>query len=194
MQPVLLLVIAFFIVLVLIVLTASGRRGRPAPPPTDADTFDFEADNDAAIPTVRRATHIVAPVQQINGSPRHLSISVTQLPNMTGVQPPPEKDIAAIFAVIINPRVVIAGTETEVYDFADSLTVTVNYTGEDAAAYPVGADGNPTLSLATAYQTDDGWKFEKLATTVTPDNSGGGTLTAALSTLHPKDPLIGCHP
>src|ERR1051325_4213007 len=114
MQPILLLIIVFFIVLVLIVLMAGGRR-RSAPPPTDADTFDFNQDNDSAIPLVRRTTRIVAPVQQINGSPRHLSISATPLPNMDGVQPPPEKGIDSIFAVILNPRVFIAGTETEVF-------------------------------------------------------------------------------
>ncbi len=189
MPPIVLLVLVIFAVLVLIVLLAQGANSGSRGDDVQEDTYDFKDDNNAAVPTVRRHARIVAPAQIVEGRQRRLVVSALPLADIGDDKPPAEKGIAAILLTLMNPSVQTMDTKTLLYNFDPPLKLTFDYTGDDAAATTLGADGKPQLSLITAYPSQSGWKFERLATTVEPNGFGGGTLTAWLYTLHPADPI-----
>jgi hypothetical protein len=195
MDPIILLVIVVFVLLVLAALWArtQSRTGSPDGPVIPDDTFDFDEDSDQIAPTARRKTHIVAPAQDTPDGKRRLDITANALPNLTGVTPPPEKNIDAILVTVLNPSVRFLDSDIEVNDFAPPLTLVVDYKAEDAEATTT-EGGKPRLSLAAVYQSNEGWRFERLNTDVTPYAEGGGTLTASLGTLQPNDPVVMCRP
>ncbi|HZQ09367.1 MAG TPA: hypothetical protein VFD70_22505 [Anaerolineae bacterium] len=191
MPPVILLVLIIFAVLVLLVLITQRSQESNDDRPRDVqeDTYEFDDDNNSAVPTVRRRARIVAPAQIVEGSQRRLVVSALPLTDIGDNKPPAEKGITAILLTLMNPSVQTMDTKTALYNFDPPLKLSFDYNSDDAAATTMGADGKPQLSLITAYPSDSGWKFERLATTVEPNGAGGGTLTAWLYTLHPADPV-----
>lgn len=153
------------------------------------EMFVFDPERDGISRLSRRKVTIVAPAQTINGSRRKLVVEANPLPDLTGLEIPEGKGIDKLVVLVIDDRVRTRDTREEVYIFERPLTYTVEYTKEDAAATTTKPDGTPRLSIVTGYQAADGWKFERLDTTVTLDpNTGGGTLTAKIKNLQPKDP------
>jgi hypothetical protein len=196
MDPLILLVLVIFAVLVIIVLGQRAQRGGQVPDDSTftEETFEFPEDAESLKPTARRNTSIVAPMQSTASGMRKLAISALPLPDLSSAIPPPEKGIDAILVTVLNPDVRFADTDAEVYDFDPVLRVTVNYKPEDRDATTM-EDGKPRLSLATVFESEGGWRFERLATAVVPDaEGGGGTLSALLETLQPDDPVVMCRP
>jgi hypothetical protein len=196
MDPILLLVLVVFVLLVLFAVAQRIQKNgdTPGEPIIADDAFDFEEDTENISPTVRRKTRIVAPVQSAGGGKRKLTIRPMPLQNLTGVTPPPEKGIDAILVTVLNPSARFVDSETEVYNFDPPLTLMVSYKPEDQAATS-SQNGTPQLSLATVYQSEKGWRFERLPTTVRPNSTNeGGTLIASLKTLQPNDPVVMCRP
>ncbi len=156
-------------------------EGEPMP-----QTFDFDEQEGR----VRRKLRVIAAEQTVAGKRQKVRIELRALPDVTNLKPPPEKQIDALLSVVINPVVYASETGESLTTFNPPLTVTVHYKKQDAEMTTESKDGTPQLSLVSAYESDDGWRFEKLPTTVTPNSGGnGGTLTAQLSTLEPGDPL-----
>ncbi len=186
MDPILLLVIALFILLILAVVVArlrreSGQSGQ-------ADTFEFDEDTDSVSPTTQRHTLIRAPVQTIGGVKHRLSVVANPLP-MGGIPDvPPDKGIEELVLTVINPAVRTADTGEELFDFNPPLEITVNYKEQDAGSAQTAQA--PRLSLVTLYPVEGGWRMERLPTQVQPDKvEGGGTLSAKIRTLRPSDPV-----
>ena len=194
MDPILLLVIVVFVLLVLFAIGQRSQRNSTTPGDaiTSEDTFEFEEDSENVTPTARRKTKIVAPTQR--AAKGKLQIRALPLPGLAGATPPPEKGIDAILVNVLNPSARFASDDAQVFDFDPPLTLVVRYKAEDEKATTL-KNGTPQLSLATVYQSDKGWRFERLDTSVQPDADGnGGTLTAYLKTLHPNDPVVMCRP
>jgi len=112
------------------------------------------------------------------------------LPTDMPTAPPPGKGFTKVVTLLIEPKVTIGGNE--VTNFDTPLTVTVDFTAQDAAAVGRGGDGKPKLRIGSAYKQGNAWKWQILPTTVTCTNKEctEGTLTAQLTTLHPGDPLF----
>lgn len=194
MDPLLLIII---VVVVLVVLYLLFRRSQPAPPPAngnggdgDSTTFTFDTERDALVPTVARKVTIVAPSRTIGQAKHKVTVEPRPLKDVGDwTKPPDGKGIDELVVLVINPAVRDDVTKEELYDFPTALEYTVQYLPEDAAKSTLDADGKPRLSIITGYSADDGWKWERHETTVTPDSkTGGGTLTAKINQLHPKDP------
>lgn len=187
-----------FIVLAIVLLAVFYFLFRRAPaPPSDPkargsdneDTFVFDPMQDAVKPFTRRKATITAPAQNVGGVMRKLTVSANPLPAYSQLEIPQEKKIDALVVLVGDFRVSYADTGTEVNDFTEPLTFVFEYTKEDAATTGLNADGSPQLSIVTGYPAGDGWKFEKLLTKAVPNpDTGGGTLTATVRTLHPLDP------
>lgn len=195
MDPIILLVIVVFVLFVLVALGARMQYREDSPDsPVNLDaTFEFDEDSEQLSPTARRKTSIFAPAQDSPGGKRKLDITAMPLPDLTGATPPAEKGIDALLVTVLNPSVRFADSDLAVNDFSPALTLIVDYKPEDAMATTM-ENGIPRLSLATVYQSEDGWRFERLDTEVKPNVEGGGTLTALLNTLQPNDPVVFCRP
>ncbi|RIK24605.1 MAG: hypothetical protein DCC52_12225 [Chloroflexi bacterium] len=151
--------------------------------------FTFDPESDALKPMSRRKVTITAPAQMLRGARRKLVVEAQPLPSLGELKIPANKGIEKLLVLVIDDRVRDAETRDEVYEFEKPLTYVIEYTKEDIAATTLNADGTPRLSIVTGYQTQDGWKFERLPTKVTPNpKTGGGTLTAQVKTLQPLDP------
>lgn len=155
----------------------------------EEEMFTFDPKQDVAKPVSRRKVTIIAPTQTIGGVKRKLRVEAKDLPTLAGIQVPKGKGIDALLVLVMDDRVLFADSDQEVYEFDPPLTYVIEYTKEDAAAAPKDDKGTPRLSIVTGYPTEDGWKFERLDTLVEPNPAnGGGTLTAKLSKMNPKDP------
>lgn len=155
----------------------------------DDDMFIFDPDLDAVKFQASRKVTVNAPDQTINGTRRKLIVEANTLPKLADLKVPAGKGIEKLLVLVIDDRIRTKDTREEVYEFDSPVTYTVEYTKEDAAATTKNAEGTPRLSIVAGYQTADGWKFERLKTTVTPNpRNGGGTLTAKIKNLKPKDP------
>jgi len=139
---------------------------------------------------VYRETTLDAPPQHHQGTSRKVTIDMLAMPDMTGVTPAAGKGIDGIIAWVMNPVVKWHDTGEEVHNFEPPLSLTVGYTAEDVQATTLDDKGIPRLALILAYQSDDGWKWERMHTRVEPSSPGGpGTLSCKIHTLHPKDPV-----
>jgi hypothetical protein len=155
----------------------------------DDDMFIFDPDLEAVKFQASRKVTVNAPAQTINGTLRKLTVEANTLPKLPDLQVPAGKGIEKLLVLVIDDRIRTKDTREEVYQFDSPVTYTIEYTKEDAAATTKNADGTPRLSIVAGYQAADGWKFERLKTTVTPNpRTGGGTLTAKIKNLQPKDP------
>lgn len=153
------------------------------------EMFSFDPQRDGIKPVSRRKVTVTAPAQTIGGKKHKLRVEAKELPTLAEIQVPKGKGIDALIVLVIDDRVLFADSDQEVYEFNPPLTYTIEYTKEDAAAAPKDGNGAPRLSIVTGYPADNGWKFERLDTQVEPNTAtGGGTLTAKLSKLYPKDP------
>ena len=151
-------------------------------------TFNFEADQGIAALS-RRKLRIEAPGQIARGKRQPVRIERKPLPALEDLKPPPEKKIDALLVAVINPVVFAAQTGEPLVTFDPPLTVTIYYDKADAEKTK-SDNGLPRLSIVSAYESADGWKFEKLPTVVKANADGnGGTLVAQLWTLEPNDPL-----
>ncbi|MBI4674378.1 MAG: hypothetical protein HY741_22265 [Chloroflexi bacterium] len=187
------LAIVAFVVFVIVVyyFWHSQNEGVGAPPSEDnvAQTFDYE-EQDGAAALVRRKLRVVVPAQKGKGKPQKVRIDLKRLPALDSLKPPPEKHIDALLAVVINPVIFASESGEQLTTFDPPLTITIHYEEQDAALTTNSSDGVPQLSIVTVYESSDGWRFEKLQTTVSPNpNGNGGTLTAQVTTLEPDDPF-----
>jgi hypothetical protein len=188
----------WFIVIIAVVLVVIfyylSRAQAPRAPERSADenapqTFDFQAGQELRA-VVQRDTRILVPPQWVRDRRQKLRIELQSLPAIGQLKPPPEKKIDALLAAVINPTMYAEETGEPLTNFDPPLTLSISYTSEDAAETTIGKDGAPQLSIVTAYQSPEGWRFERLGTTVTPNRDGeGGTLTAEVTTLEPADPF-----
>jgi|GEM_PF-2658431 hypothetical protein len=191
MNPFILIGIA---IVLLVIFYFLFRRTPEVPPPggkgsADEDTFVFDPTQEAARAFARRKVTVIAPAQMMDGIQRRLVVEADSLPTLPAMEIPKEKGIDALGVLVINDRVRLADSDQEVYEFDPPLTYVIEYTKEDAASAPTNLDGTPRLSIVTGYHAEDGWKFERLPTTLQPDSAtGGGTLTAQIANMHPKDP------
>lgn len=188
------------IIVVLIAIYYFWSRLQPPKPGTprindeQPDVFEFDPDTDQLAPIIRRKVRFVAPPQNMRGGKQRVTITPDKLPSTQGAEPPAAKNIS-LDVMVIEPQVQLAETNEYVYDFDPPLELTIFYKKEDAAKTTLDDNGVPRLSIITGYHSPDGWKFERLSTTVTPDpQTEGGTLTAQVSTLHPQDPAWVGHP
>lgn len=198
MDPVILLVLVLFILLVLFALLT---RREPPPGPDgphvddDGQTFTFDPEPENLQMSVRRKTVFLVPPQKIAGPGRQVQILLRPLPRPDGLTIPSGKGIDALDVLFLNPYAALSDTGEEVYDFDPPLTVTMYYTAEDAEKAARDEKGAPLMSIITGYESESGWKFERLPTTPMPDaETGGGTLKAPLTTLHPRDPMWAGRP
>ncbi len=144
---------------------------------------------------VRRNLTVDAKAQRHQGASRKITVEAGALPDLTNVTPGKDKGIDAIVQVVMNPIVRYADSREEVIEFEPPLEIVIDYTAEDAKATTLNAEGIPQLSITQAYQTPEGWKWERLKTRVSPTSPGGpGTLHTQLHTLRPKDPLMITRP
>lgn len=190
-NPFILLGIAFGLLVIFYFLF----RRAPGPGPdekgksAEQDTFVFDPQSDTIKPVSRRKVTVTVPAQTIAGVKHRLRVEAKDLPGLEDIQVPQGKGIDKLLVLLIDDRVMLADTDEEIYEFDPPLTYAVEYTQADAAAAPKNADGKPTLSVVTGYLAEDGWKFERLNTTVESNPvTGGGTLTAEQRTMHPLDP------
>lgn len=188
------------IIVVLIVIYYFWSRLQPSKPGTprindeQPDVFEFDEDTNQIAPNVRRKVRFVAPPQNMPGGKQRVKITADKLPSTQGAEPPAAKNIT-LDTIVIEPQVQLAETNEVIYDFDPALEMTIFYKQSDAAKTTLDENGVPRLSIITGYHGNDGWKFERLPTTVTPDSeNGGGTLTGQVSTLHPQDPAWVGHP
>ncbi len=157
----------------------------------DSTVLYFETGRDP----VRRNTTIDAQAQHHQGTSRKITVEAGALPDLTNVTPSADKGIDAIVQVVMNPIVRYADSRDEVTEFEPPLDITIDYTAEDAKTTKLNAAGTPQLSITQAYQTPEGWKWERLKTRVSPASPDGpGTLRAQIHTLRPKDPLMITRP
>jgi hypothetical protein len=191
MNPFILIGIA---IVLLVIFYFLFRRTPEVPPPggkgsTDEETFVFDPKQEATRAFVRRKVTVTAPAQIVGGVKHNLTVEADSLPALPEMEIPKEKGIDALVVLVINDRVHLADADQEIYEFDPPLTYVIEYTKEDTASAPANLDGTPRLSIVTGYRADDGWKFERLPTTVQPNSeTGGGTLTAQIANMHPKDP------
>lgn len=192
MDPILLLII---VVVVLVVLFLLFRRSQPAPPPADGNggdstTFTFDTERDALVPTVARKVTIVAPSRAVGQAKHKVTVEPRPLKDVGDwTKPPDGKGIDELLVLVINPALRDDVTKEELYDFPTALEYTVQYLPEDAAKATKDSEGKPLLSIVTGYPADGGWKWQRHDTKVTFDSAtGGGTLFAKISQLHPNDP------
>lgn len=191
MDPILLLAIVIFVVLVAIALwrTQQGTNRVDIVTPTTQE-FEFDEDTQNITRMTMRKIRITAPPQTREGKQYNLNVVPQPLPNTQNVVIPEGKNLDALVTPVLNPRVEYADNVQELYIFDPPLTVRINYDKQDADAAQ-SVDGVPQLSIVTGYNTADGWKLERLATTVIPDSeTGGGICTALLSNLQPADPIF----
>lgn len=145
-------------------------------PPPDKD-FDF-------IPGTQgphaRHTKIHVPGQ---ASGKTLTIRSNPLPSESVPTAPANKGIQGIIRWVIEPDIRDQNNDP-VYDFDPPLTVSIDFQADDVQA----AGGKPRLSIITMYKDGNTWKFERLNTMVT-GSASGGTLTASVRNLHPRDPF-----
>lgn len=198
MDPILIIVLVIFLVLVLLAVTtrnrSNGTNGQPASDP-NATTYDFDVDTEGVIPTVGRRVRIQAPGQNVNGAMRKLDITAMPLPRVGELTLPPEKGIQSLDILVLNPSARIAGTNQELYVFDPPLTVSVELTPEDMQYSQTEISLPRTRSIITGYESESGWRFERLPTTMSANNATGGvTLTAQVNTLNPKDPMWAGRP
>lgn len=186
--------VVFIAVVLIVIFYFLSRRQRPVPNPpgvseTESDTYEFAPDDQSLSPVAGRIVRVVAPAQMIGGAKRRLQVIPRPLSGVGEASVPAGKNFALI-TLVLNPEVQRLDNGDPVSDFPDPLTLTFYYTARDAAATDKNADGSPQLSIISGYLSkNDGWRMERLDTTVTPDpNTGGGTLEAKLDTLYPNDP------
>lgn len=189
-----LIIIAVIALIVLIYLWQRRRTSPPAPRiddgKPDSDTFEFTPDMESVTPTAARRVRVEAPAQRVRGAQRRLVVEAQPLPRLADLEAPRHKGIDALQVLFFNPLVRLADTDEPVYDFTDPLTVTVFYTADDAAMTAKDMQGKPRLAIITGYQSEDGWRFERLGGELQPDpDTGGGTCTVRVKTLQPKDPM-----
>lgn len=189
-NPFVLLGIAFGLLVVFYFLF----RRKPAQSPgqddklAEQDVFIFDPAREQIKPLSRRKVTVMAPAQTVAGVKRKLRVEAKNLPTID-VQVPQGKGIDALLVLVIDDRVMLADSDQELFEFNPPLTYSIEYTKEDAEGVSKNVDGTPKLSIVTGYRADDGWKFERLNTKVEPNSAtGGGTLTAELANMHPKDP------
>lgn len=186
-------VVILFVVLAIVAYyfwrSQNERLRAPSSEDEMSQTFDFP-EQAGAVALNRRTLRIIAPTQIVRGKKQKIRVELAPLPAIGVLKPPPEKGIDALLALVVNPMVLAQDTGDALTAFDPPLTITVQYKKEDAAETSTDEKGIPKLSIVCGYEAEDGWRFEKLPTTVTPDAKGnGGTLTAQLKTLAPKDPL-----
>lgn len=192
MDPIIILILVVFAVLVGVAILWS-RRSPKAESPMDetlTEIFEFTPDEQGAVPTIARRTRIVAPGQRVNNATQKIRVIAQPLPQINNLVIPAEKGIDSLDILLINPVVRLADSDQELNEFDPPLTVTVWLDKQDMTAGKLTADGAPAMSLITGYQAADGWKFERLSTerSFNPE-TGGGTLSAQIRTLTPKDPV-----
>ncbi len=169
----------------------SRNQGVGTLPTEDTMPQAFSFDEDGARALASRKFAIVAARQWNKGKRQKVRVELKPLPTFDNLKPPPEKQIDALLAAVANPIVYADETGEQLSTFDPPLTITIHYKNQDAAKTKSSADGVPQLSIVSAYQSPDGWRFEKLPTIVTPNSNGeGGTLVAQLKTLEPTDPLF----
>jgi len=194
MNPILLLVIVALIILIILALWGRSRQNQGESGKDDGnnaneDVFTFTENTDeSAIPVAARTVQIAAPVQTLRGKATHLKIVANPLSQVGAPVLPEGKGIDQLMVLVLNSSVRDSQTDDELYEFSPPLRMTINYKAADASKAPTDDKGVPRLSIVTGYQVDNGWRFERLPTTVTPGANGGGTLQANISTLHPQDP------
>jgi hypothetical protein len=185
------LVVFIAVLLIVLFYFLSKRQSRQADSPEDPDTFDFEPDTQSVTPTVLRKVRVVAPVQTFGDTKQRVYVQANPFPpGVDQVNIPSGKGIDALLTLVIEPVVRRLDNDAEVNDFSDELSLTIYYTAKEVAATELDSFGRPMLSIVSGYRDEsEVWRLERLDTRVTPDpNTGGGTLTAKLKTLHPKDP------
>ena len=170
------LIIIAAIAALLIILYLLTRR-----PGATIRTFDPE--RPGLIVSVTRRTTIVAPSQ--NG--HAVQIALDRLVGPPGPAPA-AKGLGSFVVEVIHPTFTDTVTDQPLSTFSPPLTVTVNYTAEDAGGTSAGkvAGATPNLTLGTYYMAEDGWRFQKLDTSIDP---AAMTLTAQVSSLTPADPI-----
>ncbi len=193
MDPFLLLGIAIAILVVFYFLFRRPIGGIRNPDEkeegTEDDMFVFDPERDGISRLSRRKVTVKAPAQTINGARKRLVVEANPLPDLPNLQIPEGKGIEKLVVLVIDDRVRTRDTGEEVYEFDSPLMYTIEYTKEDAAATTTNDDGKPRLSIVTGYLAEEGWKFERLDTKVTPNpKTGGGTLEAKIKSLKPQDP------
>lgn len=193
MDPILLLVILIFVVLVAFALWQSQqnpKRNAPEGVEPTTEEFEFDEDTENVTRTSMRKIRITAPPQARDGTRVKLRIQPQPLPNVQDLTIPEGKNLDALVTTVLNPRVEYADNGQEINTFDPPLILRVNYKKQDADATQT-VNGAPQLSLVTGYRTNNGWKLERLATTVIPDDkTGGGICTASVSNLQPADPIF----
>jgi hypothetical protein len=143
---------------------------------------------------VGRQVTIDTQTQKRRGASHKLKVEAAPLPNLSRVKPKGAKGIEGVISVVLNPIVRSIEDDQEWNEFDPPLDISVQYTEADAKATTLDAKGNPKLSLALVYQSENGWKWERLKTEVIPSRQGGGTLRAKIRTLRPQDPIVMCRP
>lgn len=191
MDPIIILVLGLAVLAILYFAfrSAGGNPSEKGKSVGSDDVFEFDGSEENLATNVRRRVQIIAPAQPSGNGTRKISIEALPLPQTGELKPPESKGITELLVTVINPRAQYADTRQEVNDFANPLTMTIHYTAKEFAATDVGENGQPRLSIVVGYQDNAGWHFERLATTVSHNpETQGGTLTAQIQTLHPKDP------
>jgi hypothetical protein len=128
--------------------------------------------------------------QNHKGKKRKIQVRAAPLPvAVAPAAPPREKGIHALITIVLNPVVTVGDAEEEIEIFDPPLEVHVDYTESDVKATTLNPKGVPQLSLTLGYPTEQGWKWERLETEVTPSSKTTGTLHAKIHALRPKDPV-----
>ena len=139
---------------------------------------------------VTRKVTIVAPPQMVDGKLQELVITALPLP-ARAPKPPEGKKIEKVIRMVIEPEIRAKETGTVVTHFEPPLIVTMEFTEADAKAAWDPDVAKPRLSIITFYRDADKvirWqKLRRKMLTRKPFTTG--TLTAAIKTLAPKDPV-----
>lgn len=193
MPPILIgVIVLFFLVALFFVFRQNNEEEKVnnGKPDSQNVVFEFEQDREGFVATARRRIRFVMPPQKNLAARQRITIQLEPLPKLDQLEIPSGKGIEALQLLIANPVARMSETYQQVYDFDPPLSVTVYYTKEDTAETTFHPDGTPRLSIVSGYESQEGWRFERLDTRVQADKeTGGGTLTAELRTLHPNDPL-----
>lgn len=140
-------------------------------------------------PHVVRNVSLEGQDQRYKRTTKKLDIQAAPLPDLSDAKPRPDKGIEGLVTVVMHPLVRFQDADEIIEIFDPPLELDVEYTQADVQATTLDDKGAPRLSLCLGYPTEQGWKWERLKTRVTPSSDSAGTLHAQVRTLHPQDPV-----